>query len=94
MTCSLMSGRVIACSDLKTLRVEVQRTIKHAKYHKIIRSSRIYLVHVEGLVVNVGDHVMIRSSRPISRKKHWVCVQSRSKNDMNVKELRNDTSSN
>ena len=46
----------------------------HAKYGKVIRSSKNYLVHDEENVSKVGDTVEISEIRPVSKRKTWRVV--------------------
>ena len=64
-------GVVVSTAMDKTIVVTVQRRIKHPRYHKYIAINKKYIVHDESNECHVGDHVVIRESRPISRRKRW-----------------------
>lgn len=59
----------------KTRRVEVERSFKHPKYGKIMRTRTICYVHDEKNESHIGDQVEIEESRPLSKTKRWTLVQ-------------------
>lgn len=67
-------GVVVSDKMEKTLVVEVSRTYRHERLHKVLRSSKRYKVHyaaAEGDVpVAVGDTVEIVEGRPVSKTKY------------------------
>lgn len=68
-------GKVISDKMMKTIVVLVERTVKHPKYGKIMkRRSKIH-AHDENQICQIGDMVMIKESRPISKTKSWVLVE-------------------
>jgi small subunit ribosomal protein S17 len=66
-----MTGVVTSNKMDKTVVVEVSRTYRHQLYKKVVHERRRFMVHDE-LGCQVGDHVQIVESRPISRRKSWV----------------------
>lgn len=58
-----------------TVTVLIERYVKHPKYKKYLRRGKKYLVHDPGNTVNVGDKVVIRETRPISRRKRFILVK-------------------
>jgi small subunit ribosomal protein S17 len=68
-------GRVLSDKMDKTVVVKVERTHEHPLYHKVIRTPKKYKAHDEGNACHVGDLVVIRESRPLSREKRWVVEQ-------------------
>jgi small subunit ribosomal protein S17 len=50
--------------------VAVERLVRHALYHKIIRRTSRFMVHDE-LGAKKGDQVRIVETRPLSRHKRW-----------------------
>lgn len=66
-----MTGVVTSDKMDKTVVVEVERTFRHRLYKKVVHSRQHFMAHDE-LGCQVGDHVRIVESRPISRNKHWV----------------------
>jgi small subunit ribosomal protein S17 len=55
----------------KTVVVEISRTYMHRLYKKVVSSRRHLMAHDE-LGCQIGDHVRIVESQPISRRKRWV----------------------
>lgn len=73
----VLVGRVVSDKMDKTVVVEVERRVLHAKYHKYVSRSQKYKAHDETNACKVGDVVVIRESRPLSRTKRWVVVEQR-----------------
>lgn len=79
-------GRVISDKMHKTIVVEVERKVKHALYGKYMkRYSKMY-AHDDENTCKVGDMVLIKQSRPVSKTKHWVLVQVLEKAEQDVVE--------
>jgi small subunit ribosomal protein S17 len=70
-----MIGVVTSDKMNKTRRVEVERTFKHAKYGKTVRSRTICHIHDEENTSHTGDTVEIVESRPLSKLKRWELVR-------------------
>ena len=68
-------GLVASDGRSKTLRVEIARRMKHAKYGKIIRGRTVCHVHDEEGKARKGDTVEIVESPPKSRLKRWELVR-------------------
>lgn len=68
-------GVVVSNKLNKTLVVNVERTLTHPLYKKVIRRSKKYHVHDEENVGQVGDLVRIMETRPLSRTKRWRLVE-------------------
>jgi len=68
-------GTVASASQAKTLRVEIDRRMKHPKYGKIIRGRTICHVHDEQGVAKQGDMVEITEAPPRSALKRWDLVR-------------------
>ena len=66
-----MTGVVTSDKMDKTVIVEVTRTYRHRLYKKVVHSRKRVMAHDE-LECQIGDHVRIVESRPISRNKKWV----------------------
>lgn len=66
-----MTGIVTSDKMDKTVVVEVTRTYRHRLYKKVVHSRHRVMAHDE-LNCQMGDHVKIVESRPISRHKKWV----------------------
>jgi len=69
-----MTGVVTSDKMDKTVVVQISRTYRHRLYKKVIHTRRRVMAHDE-LGCQVGDHVSIVESRPLSRHKSWVVEQ-------------------
>ena len=69
-----LDGVVVKRAMKDTVTVQVERYVKHPKYKKFMRLNRKFLVHDVGNTAQVGDKVVIRETRPISRRKHFILV--------------------
>jgi small subunit ribosomal protein S17 len=69
-------GKVVSAKMDKTAVVEVMRTVKHRRYHKYIQRRKTYLAHDESNACKEGDEVQIQESRPLSRRKRWVILDT------------------
>ena len=72
----VLSGVVVKNSGDKTVSVEVVRTVKHPKYHKIVKRTKKYAAHDEANACKIGDKVEIQESRPISKNKRFVVLKA------------------
>jgi small subunit ribosomal protein S17 len=64
-------GQVVSTKMQKTIVVEVEMRKAHAKYKRIVRSTRKFYAHDEQNTAHVGDVVRIRETRPLSKLKRW-----------------------
>ena len=55
----------------KTVVVELERIVLHARYKKYLRRRTMVKAHDERNECQVGDRVVIIESRPLSREKRW-----------------------
>jgi small subunit ribosomal protein S17 len=69
-----LTGIVTSDKMEKTVVVEINRTFRHRLYKKVVSSRRRVMAHDE-LGCQIGDHVWIVESQPISRRKRWVVEQ-------------------
>ena len=74
----ILEGVVTSNSRDKTVTVLITRRVMHPKYKKYINVSRKYHVHDEKNEKSIGEHVLICETRPISKTKCWIIVNSRS----------------
>ena len=81
----LLTGVVVSDKMDKTVIVEITRTYRHRLYKKVVHSRKRVMAHDE-LECQIGDHVRIVESRPISRHKKWV-VQEILRRDVAAGEL-------
>jgi small subunit ribosomal protein S17 len=64
-------GQVVSTKMQKTIVVEVEMRKAHAKYKRIIRSTKRFYAHDELSSARLGDVVRIRETRPTSKLKRW-----------------------
>jgi small subunit ribosomal protein S17 len=64
-------GVVTSNKMTKTVVVEITRVFRHPLYRKVVHSSKRVKAHDE-IGCQIGDHVQIVESRPLSRDKRWV----------------------
>ena len=69
-----LTGVVVSTKMKDTVTVLVNRYVKHPKYKKYVLRSKKYLAHNPGNTLKDGERATIRSSRPISKRKHFVVV--------------------
>ena len=68
-------GVVVSDKMDKTVVVRVDRKMPHPIYKKHIIRSKKYHAHDLNNECKVGDVVVIRETRPISKTKRWVVVK-------------------
>jgi small subunit ribosomal protein S17 len=68
-------GKVLANKMAKTIVVQVERRFPHPKYKKVITTHAKFYVHDEKAEAKVGDVVLIRETRPLSKLKRWRLIQ-------------------
>lgn len=69
-----LTGTVVSDKMNDTIVVLVERRVKHPKYGKFIRRSTKIHAHDKENQCRVGDVVMIKECRPISKTKSWTLV--------------------
>ena len=70
-----LEGVVVKSAMKDTVTVLVSRYVKHPKYKKYQKKTKKYLVHNPGNTAMVGEKVVIRQTRPISKNKHFVIAK-------------------
>jgi small subunit ribosomal protein S17 len=68
-------GVVVSDKADKTIKVRIDIARRHRRYEKIVRVSRTLHAHDETNDAHIGDTVIVRESRPLSRLKRWRLVQ-------------------
>jgi small subunit ribosomal protein S17 len=68
-------GYVVSDKMEKTVTVEVEDRILHARYGKTIRRTKKVKAHDEQSTAGVGDRVLLMETRPMSATKRWRVVQ-------------------
>jgi small subunit ribosomal protein S17 len=68
-------GVVVSDKADKTITVRIDVARRHRRYQKIVRTSNTLHAHDEANDANLGDTVIVREARPLSRTKRWRLVQ-------------------
>jgi small subunit ribosomal protein S17 len=74
-TQKVRQGIVVSDKADKTITVRVDLTRRHRKYQKIVATSRTLHAHDESNDAHIGDTVVVRECRPLSRSKRWRLVE-------------------
>ena len=67
-------GIIVSAKMNKTVVVNVERTLQHPRYKKVIKRSKKYYAHSEKDQLEKGQRVRIRETRPLSKLKRWIVV--------------------
>jgi small subunit ribosomal protein S17 len=68
-------GVVVSDKADKTITVRIDVARRHRKYQKIVRTSNTLHAHDERNDAHIGDTVVVREARPLSRSKRWRLVE-------------------
>jgi small subunit ribosomal protein S17 len=68
-------GVVVSDRADKTITVRIDIARRHRRYDKIVRTSNNLHVHDERNEAHIGDTVIVREARPLSRTKRWRLIQ-------------------
>ena len=68
-------GSVVSLSGNKSRVALIQRTVKHQLLGKIMKRSTKISFHDEENISSVGDKVIIKETKPISKNKSWELVE-------------------
>ena len=68
-------GVVISNKMDKSITVELDRTMQHPLYRKIIHKRSKLYAHDEKNEAGIGDTVMVMETRPLSKMKRWRLVK-------------------
>ena len=72
----VLTGTVVSNKMDKTVVVRVERVHRHPLYGKIVRTHKKYYAHDENNACQEGDVVRIRETRPMSKNKRWVVLET------------------
>src|SRR5947207_550246 len=64
-------GVVVSDRAAKSITVRIDTAHRHPRYEKIVRTSRTLHAHDERGEAHIGDTVVVRECRPLSRTKRW-----------------------
>jgi len=68
-------GYVVSNKMNKTVVVEIERSVIHPRYRKVLRRVTKFKAHDEENACKVGDRVRMIETRPISKDKHMRVVE-------------------
>jgi small subunit ribosomal protein S17 len=74
-TVRTVTGKVVSDKMDKTIVVEVERSVRHPKYEKIIRKRTKLHAHDEKGEAKIGQMVKVQECRPVSKTKTWKLVE-------------------
>lgn len=70
----VLRGVVVSDRADKTAIVRVERMVLHPLYKKSVRRSKRYAAHDQDNRCRIGERVVIRECRPLSKRKSWIVV--------------------
>ncbi|MCA9369675.1 MAG: 30S ribosomal protein S17 [Pseudomonadales bacterium] len=70
-----LQGTVVSLKTPRTAQVRVARQWQHPLYKKSVKRTKRYACDYQGLELALGDTVIIRESRPLSKTKRFVVVE-------------------
>lgn len=70
-----MTGIVVSDKMDKTIVVKIDIRKRHPKYHKSYTKSVKYKAHDEDNAYQIGDKVVIESTKPLSREKRFIAIK-------------------
>ena len=73
----VLTGKVVSNKMDKTITVKVIRRFKHCTYKKYVVRNSIYKAYDENNECQIGDTVLIRECRPLSKEKRWRLTEIR-----------------
>lgn len=68
-------GMVVSDKMDKTIVVEVASVKPHPRYQKVVRRTSRLKAHDEANDAHVGDKVVVRECRPLSKDKCWRLIK-------------------
>ena len=68
-------GVVVSDKMDKTIVVQVSAVKPHARYEKVVRTTSRLKAHDERNEARMGDTVLVRECRPLSRGKTWRLIE-------------------
>jgi len=72
----ILQGVILKDKMDKSRVVQVNWAKKHIKYHKVVRFMVKYKAHDEKNETKKGDLVRIMETKPISKDKRWIIVET------------------
>ncbi|CAM8971044.1 unnamed protein product [Rhodiola kirilowii] len=68
-------GTVVSNKMQKSVVVAVDRLFHHPLYNRYVKRTNKFMAHDENNLCNIGDHVKLDPSRPLSKHKRWVVAE-------------------
>lgn len=68
-------GIVVSNKMQKTITVQMERTMKHPLYTRVVKSSSKLYAHDEANEAGIGDKVLVMETRPLSKLKRWRLIK-------------------
>ncbi|WP_114853753.1 30S ribosomal protein S17 [Brachybacterium sp. YJGR34] len=68
-------GYVVSDKMDKTVVVQVEERVKHARYGKVTTKHSKFKAHDEENTAGIGDQVLLMETRPTSATKRWRLVE-------------------
>lgn len=65
------TGTVVKNRMHKTIVVQIDRTLRHPLYGKILKVRSKLYAHDEHNAAGIGDRVLVMETRPLSKLKRW-----------------------
>lgn len=69
-----LKGTIVSDKMNKTVVVKVEDFKKHPRYGRYYKSSKKYKAHDEKGEFHVGDKVLIKETKPLSKDKHFKVI--------------------
>lgn len=76
MSQNVLKVKVLKKAGDKTVVGKLAVLKKHPVYKKYVKVTKKYMIHDESNRVQAGEEIFIKSSRPISKRKTWIVVDS------------------
>ena len=76
MSKKILTGIVVSDKSNKTVTVMVERKFSHPVFKKVIKVRKKYNAHDENNKFKKGDKVSIIESKPISKNKRFLVMES------------------
>ena len=76
MSKKILTGIVVSDKPNKTVTVMVERKFSHPVFKKVIKVRKKYNAHDENNKFKKGDKVSIIESKPISKNKRFLVMES------------------
>jgi small subunit ribosomal protein S17 len=67
----IRQGIVVSDAREKTITVEIEDSVRHPKYGKVVRRTKRFHAHDATNDANAGDTVRIVETRPVSKTVRW-----------------------